>query len=149
MNLADSAPYRYLTAVLAVAGLVVAVYLSVSDLAGETAICIEGGGCEAVTQSAWGELFGAPVALLGAAAYALIVVVVVAELFWRDRVFPDSMLAMLLLTAAGATFSIYLTIVSATQINNFCIWCISSLLILLLLFGLSLNKALRLAGSSD
>ena len=141
----DSPAYRYLTAGLAVAGLAVAAYLSASDLAGEATVCIEGGGCEAVTQSAWGELYGAPVALLGAAAYALIVLAAAAELIWRDRALPDSTLALVLLTAAGSTFSVYLTIVSATQINNFCIWCISSLLILLLLFALSLNKALRLA----
>lgn len=141
----DSPAYRYLTAGLAVAGLAVAAYLSASDLAGEATVCIEGGGCEAVTQSAWGELYGAPVALLGAAAYALIVLAAAAELIWRDRALPDSALALVLLTAAGSTFSVYLTIVSATQINNFCIWCISSLLILLLLFALSLNKALRLA----
>ena len=149
MRSVESRPYRYLTALLAVVGLAVAAYLSASDLAGEATVCIEGGGCEAVTQSAWGETFGAPVALLGVVAYSLIVLVVVAELFWRERAYPDSTLALVLLTAAGSTFSIYLTIVSATQINNFCIWCVSSLVILLLLFGLSLNRALRLAGTGS
>ena len=149
MRIVEAPAYRYFVAFLALAGLAVAAYLSASDLAGEATICIEGGGCEAVTQSAWGELFGAPVAVLGVAAYALIALAALAEVFWRERVFPDSTLALVLLTAAGATFSIYLTIVSATQINNFCIWCISSLAILLLLFALSLHKAIRLAGSSD
>lgn len=149
MGFIDSLPYRYLTAFLAIAGLAVAAYLSASDLAGEATVCIDGGGCEAVTQSAWGELFGAPVALLGVGAYVLIALAAAAELFWRDKVFPDSTLALVLLTAAGATFSIYLTIVSATQINNFCIWCVSSLLILLLLFALSVIKALHLADASS
>ena len=149
MVFADSNLYRYLTALLAAAGLAVAAYLSLSDLAGEATVCIEGGGCEAVTNSAWGELFGAPVALLGVAGYVLIVLVAAAELFWREKVYPDSTLALVLLTAAGSTFSVYLTIVSATQINNFCIWCISSLVILLVLFGLSLYKALSLAASDS
>lgn len=148
MTHVNSPAYRYLTALLAIAGLAVAAYLSASDLAGEATVCIEGGGCEAVTQSAWGELFGAPVALLGVAGYVLIVLVTAAELFWRDKTFPDSTLALVLLTAAGATFSVYLTVVSATRINNFCIWCISSLVILLLLFGLSVFRALRLAGNA-
>lgn len=148
MTHVDSPAYRYLTALLAIAGLAVATYLSASDLAGEATVCIEGGGCEAVTQSAWGNLFGAPVALLGVAGYVLIVLAAGAELFWRDKTFPDSTLALVLLTAAGATFSVYLTVVSATQINNFCIWCISSLVILLLLFGLSFYRALRLADNA-
>lgn len=148
MGHVESPLYRYLTALLAIAGLAVAGYLSASDLAGEATVCIEGGGCEAVTQSAWGELFGVPVAILGVAGYVLIVLAAAAELFWREKTFPDSILALVLLTAAGATFSVYLTVVSATQINNFCIWCVSSLLILLLLFGLSIYRALRLAGSA-
>ena len=147
MATVDSRPYRWLTLLLALIGLAVASYLAVSDLGGQATVCIEGGGCEAVTQSAWGELYGAPVALLGAGAYLLISLAAASELFWEDRATPDSTLALLLLTAAGATFSVYLTIISATQINNFCIWCIASLLILLALFGLAAFKALRLTGA--
>ncbi len=145
MSNVNSRRYSYLTVLLALAGLAVAIYLTGSDLAGQATVCIEGGGCEAVTQSAWGELFGVPVALLGVGAYVLIALAAASELFWKDKAFPDSTLALVLLTAAGATFSIYLTIVSATQINNFCIWCVSSLLILLALLGLILYKALQLA----
>ncbi len=145
-KIVGSVSYRGLTLAFSLLGLAIAAYLTITGLAGEATVCLEGGGCDAVTTSAWGEMFGAPVALFGAAAYLLIALAAAAEMYWHEQAFPDSALALVLLTAAGLTFSVYLTVISVTQLGTFCIWCVSSLLLMTALFGLTLTKAIS---SSD
>ena len=143
MSSIDSPFWRTVILVLALIGLAIASYLVITDISGGEAVCTADGSCESVTGSAWGELFGAPVSLFGAIAYFVITLAAASELLIPEKVRPDSSLAQVLLTATGLTFSIYLTVVAATQIGSFCIWCLGSLAIMAALFSLSLGRALR------
>ena len=58
-KIVGSVSYRGLTLAFSLLGLAIAVYLTITGLAGESTVCLEGGGCDAVTTSAWGEMFGA------------------------------------------------------------------------------------------
>ncbi|MFO7573439.1 MAG: vitamin K epoxide reductase family protein [Gaiellaceae bacterium] len=104
-------------AVVAVAGVGVAGYLTWAHYADTSVICVAGGGCEKVQSSDYAEIFGIPVAVLGLAAYATIL----ALLAWDA---PIARLAAASLALFGVLFSAYLLVVQAFVIEALCIWCV-------------------------
>ena len=64
-------------ALVALAGVAVAGYLTYVHYQPEALICTAGGGCETVQESSYAELLGIPVALLGLLAYVAVLALVV------------------------------------------------------------------------
>jgi uncharacterized membrane protein len=126
---------------LTVIGLGVATYLTVVHYVGFSALaCVGGHGghssCQTVQSSEWSKLAGVPVALLGLIGYILIL----GSLLVRDR--EESRLATLGLTLIGFLFSGYLTYRELFSINAICEWCVSSAVILTILFAMSIARYL-------
>ena len=121
-DLPVSPPSRdWLVIAVAAAGFAVAGYLTVTKLMGGTAVfCEAGGGCDAVQSSRYAMMLGVPVALWGALAYAAVGALAVAGLTvarWQ----------IAFAIAAGAVgFSGYLTWISASVIRAFCVYCLTS-----------------------
>ena len=67
---------RAAVAVVALAGVAVAGYLTYVHYQPEALICTGSGGCEAVQDSSYAELAGIPVALLGLGAYLVVLALV-------------------------------------------------------------------------
>ena len=125
---------RRAIAVLALAGLAVAGYLTYVHYAGVEPVCAGGGGgCERVQSSSYAELGGVPVALLGVIGYA----VILASLAVPGD--PGRFLGALL-ALAGFGFSAYLTWVELVEIEAVCQWCVVSAV---LMTGLALTTAAR------
>jgi uncharacterized membrane protein len=114
--------------VLAVAGLGVASYLTYVHYSGTPPACTFGQSCLKVQTSVWSELDGIPVALLGLIGYVLIL----GSLLAPDR--EETRLATLGLTLVGVGFSAYLTYRELFSIHAVCEWCVSSAVILTLIF---------------
>jgi uncharacterized membrane protein len=119
--------------VLNVIGLGVAGYLTYVHYAGfQNLLCVGGhhgvSSCETVQSSTWSELAGVPVALLGLIGY----VGILASQLAPDR--EESRLVTLGLTLIGVGFSGYLTYRELFSIHAICEWCVSSAIILALLF---------------
>ena len=94
---------RALLAALALAGLLVSVYLMRSHLLGVAPACVGGsGGCETVQMSRYFEILGVPVAVLGLAAYAGL-------LFSALLQSGGGYFFGLLVALVGVLFSVYLT----------------------------------------
>jgi uncharacterized membrane protein len=110
---------RLLTAVVALAGVAVAGYLTWSHYAGGSVVCPVGGGCETVQESEYAKLAGIPVAVLGLTAY-----VVVLGLVWWDT--PVARLAAAALSLTGLLFSLYLLVVQLFVIDAICVWCLAN-----------------------
>jgi uncharacterized membrane protein len=108
---------RIAAAAVALAGLGIAGYLSWAHYADTSVICVAGGGCEKVQSSDYAELFGIPVAVLGFAAYAAILVLIA----WDA---PIARLGAASVALFGMLFSAYLLVVQAFVIEAFCIWCV-------------------------
>lgn len=104
-------------ALVALAGIGVAGYLTWAHYADTSVICVAGGGCEKVQSSDYAELLGVPVALLGLTAYVTVLALVV----WDA---PIARLAAASLALFGLLFSTYLLVVQAFVIEAFCIWCV-------------------------
>jgi len=131
---------RIATAVLAVAGIGIAGYLTWVHYAGLDPVCVGGGGgCEQVQASRWSELAGIPVALLGLIAYAAIL---------ASLALPDEAgrAAAAVVSLAGFGFSAWLTYVELEKIGAVCQWCVASAVVMTALAAVSVARLLRGAG---
>jgi uncharacterized membrane protein len=122
--------------VLAVIGVGIAGYLTWVHYAGLKPLCAGGtGGCERVQNSPYADLAGIPVALLGLAGYAAILVALLAP-------GEAARLAAAGLALAGMAFSGYLVYLQLAVIDAICQWCIASDLLMAALAGVAVARVL-------
>jgi uncharacterized membrane protein len=125
---------RMLAALIALVGLFVALYLTLYKVGVIGELTCSVGSCETVNTSRWSTFLGLPVAAWGLGYYATVVVVALVGLSER---FEDSRrlaLGMLLLTAWGALFSLWLTYLELFVIHAICQWCVISAVLAFALF---------------
>ena len=108
---------RAVVALVALAGVAVAGYLTYVHYQPDALICTSGGGCETVQESSYAELAGIPVALLGLLGYVAVLLLVA----W-DSELARTLAAAIALTAAG--FAVYLLVLQAFVIDAWCVWCL-------------------------
>ena len=109
---------RFAVAGLAMAGVAVAAYLTYARYAETTIVCTTGG-CEAVQGSAYAELLGVPVAVLGLIAYVLLL----GTSFFTLEL---ARLAGAVVAVSGALFAAYLLFAQLFLIDAICQWCVAS-----------------------
>ena len=112
------------------AGLGIAAYLTIVHFAGGEPVCAIAHGCATVQGSAYAELAGVPVALLGLLGYVAILAALARD-GERERT------AAAFLSLAGFGFSLWLTYVEVVKLDAICIWCVGSAVCMTLLAGLS------------
>ena len=110
---------RIAAALVALAGLGIAGYLTWARYADASVICVAGGGCETVQSSEYSELAGVPVALLGLVAYAVVLALIV----WDA---PLARLGAAALALVGLLFGAYLLVIQLFVIDAVCIWCLAN-----------------------
>jgi uncharacterized membrane protein len=116
---------------LALLGLAISIYLTYVHYAGIEPVCSSISNCERVQTSDYAELVGIPVAVLGIAGYAAIL------LSLRMRVDVTALLSYLALA-----FSAYLTWAEVFKIDAICQWCVGSAIITLAIAVLATLRAL-------
>ena len=117
--------WRHAALAAAIAGAGVSAYLLIEYLGGRGGICLTGGGCDAVRNSAYAYPLGIPMPLFGVVFY-----LVAARLAWRslDPAPIFGVAPRLVLAAAGAAgiaVSAVLTGIEAFVIHAFCTWCLA------------------------
>ena len=123
-----------LAALVALAGLFVALYLALYKLGYIGNLVCAVGSCEVVQTSKWATLLGYPVAVWGVAYYTAVLAVCLAGL---SPALVDSRRVsqvLVLMTATGVLFSLWLTYLELFVINAICMWCIISAIIVTLIF---------------
>jgi len=121
---------RAAVALVALAGVAVAGYLTYVHYQPDALICTSGGGCETVQDSSYAELAGIPVALLGLLGYVAVLVLVA----W-DSELARTLSAAIALVAAG--FAVYLIVLQAFVIDAWCIWCLVNDLVIVPLLAVT------------
>ena len=116
---------------VAVLGLTVAAYLTVVHYTGAEPVCGIGHACATVQTSAYSELAGVPVALLGLLAYVTLLGALVRR--------ADRLAATVALTGFG--FSAWLTYVEVARLDAICPWCVASAVCMTILAGLTARQA--------
>jgi uncharacterized membrane protein/thiol-disulfide isomerase/thioredoxin len=134
----------WIVALMILAGLAVAAYLSYVEVTQSLAICGPVGDCNTVQQSPYARVFGLiPIGLLGFYGYTVL------GLGWllRDRgpLQWNTLLAtgLWFLALFGTLFSIYLTVLEPFVIGATCMWCVTSAILMTLLLWASTPAAVE------
>jgi uncharacterized membrane protein len=132
---------RQAIAVLALAGVFLAGYLTLYHYGYVGSIACGTGGCEKVQASKYAMFLGWPVAAWGVGYYASVAAVAVAGSVGagQERQWPTT--ALLALNGWGVLFSAYLTWLEVARINAICRYCVVSALAVAGLFALSVWDA--------
>jgi len=128
---------RTIVATLALAGIFVALYLFLYKIGRIGNLSCSIGSCETVNLSRWSVFMGAPVAAWGVGFYVVMFGLSVASL--QDR-YADSLgmsKVLALLSGGGLIFSLWLTYLELFVIHAICQWCVTSAIIVTLIFIVS------------
>jgi len=132
-------PVRRTMMVLGLLGLGVSVYLTAVHYADAPLVCWGTSGCEAVNRSAYSEVAGIAVALLGAGAYLTILGLLGAEAYKLiER--PTVVLGVFGFSLAGVLYSVYLSYVEIFLLRAVCSWCVLSAFTMMAIFALALTR---------
>ena len=141
-SFARERPPSIVIPVLAAAGLLVAVYLTVVETTGTEAVCGPVGDCNSVQQSPYSKLFGViPVGVLGLIGY---VAIAASWLLSRSSFGQRPKIAAVAtfgLAFAGTLFSVYLTVLEPFVIGATCLWCLSSAVLMTVVMWLAAKPA--------
>ncbi len=115
----------------------------------ETLICYPSGACQVIQQSEYGKILNVPVGIWGALGYLAILVTWSASLIGSSRLLHFVPWALLALTLLGVLFSLYFTFLEPFVIGATCPWCLTSAILMTILFWLSAEtvQSLRLEQS--
>lgn len=128
--------------VLAVAGIIVATYLTYNHLTDSFFLCSETGGCSTVRSSRYSELAGVPVAVLGLLGYGAVLAAEIYGNAGRARAALANLVTFGL-TSIGMLYSIYLTYLELFVIGAICPYCVASAIIMTALFVIALIRVLH------
>lgn len=136
---ASGYPWSLKLAVLSLAGAVLSAYLWQAKVGATSLVCGPVGDCVTVNSSAFSEVLGVPVALLGMLMYLSLAAILL--VVWRR---PYTVLLNLgfALALAGALFSLYLTGIEAFLLGAYCVWCLTSW-VLITVIAWQWGRALR------
>ena len=128
---------RMLVALVALAGVFVASYLTLYELGYIGTLACAVGSCETVQTSKWATLFGFPVGAWGVAYYLFVLALALAGL--TGPLVDSRRLSEILLgvTGFGLVFSLWLTYLELFVIHAICQWCVISAILAAVLFILS------------
>jgi uncharacterized membrane protein len=129
---------RAVALALALAGVLIAGYLTYVHYADTETVCVGGGGgCERVQTSEYADLAGVPVALIGLIGYLALALAA-----WLPG--ERAALAAAALALGGAGFSLYLTYLELFVIDAICQWCVASAVVMTALAIVTVTRLLRM-----
>jgi uncharacterized membrane protein len=132
-------PLSWMIPILCLIGLWVAGYLAHVETTQVQAVCGPVGDCNTVQQSEYARLFGIlPIGVIGLAGYLAIITTWLIGRYTGPPLSAVSSLGLLGMTTFGVLFSIYLTFLEPFVIGATCAWCLSSAILMTVLFWLSL-----------
>lgn len=129
---------RMTIAAISLAGVFLALYLTLYKLGIIGHLACGLGSCERVNTSRWAVFLGLPVAAWGVGFYAatFLVALVGTSPRWADRREPA--IALTIMTITGVLFTTWLSYLEVYVIGAICRWCVGSAIIVVVLFALSL-----------
>lgn len=129
---------RWLIPLLSLIGIAIAGYMSYVEFYQVDAVCGPVGRCNTVQQSSYATLFGViPIGFLGLLGYLTVIILwlvgIMDSQVWKKR--ADT--ALWIVTLLGTLFSIYLTFLEPFVIGATCMWCLTSAVVMTILFLLA------------
>jgi uncharacterized membrane protein len=122
---------QWIVPVLALAGLIVAAYLTYAHYEHSALVCGMGN-CSLVQSSSYAKLAGIPIAILGLLMYAALLLLSLARMAWPNR--AELTITLFGISLAGVIYAGFLTYVEIWVIDAICQWCVISAIITLVIF---------------
>lgn len=142
MKFPTEARLRQIIAFFAVLGIGIATYITIADSGGGAPACLAGGGgCETVASSSYSHIAGVNIAVFGIVGYVLLF----ASAFFANDAARFGGFAVSL---GGFGFSVYLTYLEIFKIEAICQWCVSSAVVMTILFLLNATRLIGYAGTA-
>lgn len=131
------------TVMIAVLGILDAIYLTIIKFTDNKALCIEGiGDCWTVNNSSFSEWSGIPISIFGLLAYSIIILILILQN--RVKFLVDfGSIFVFGIALTGFLFSMYLTYLQFAVIKAVCPFCIISAITMTIVFILSLINLLN------
>ena len=140
---------NWVISILLVIGLAVAIYMGYVEVTRAEAVCGPVGDCNTVQQSSYAHLFGIiPIGVLGVMGYIAIGFVWFFSIWGPQRWRNTSLFILWGLSLIGMVFSIYLTFLEPFVIGATCAWCLTSAVVMTLLFWNSTAYITQIGGIS-
>jgi uncharacterized membrane protein len=133
-NFKINKPITYSFLIVSLAGFLDAIFLTTKYYVG-TINCSAISGCQEVLGSTYSDIFGIPIALLGAAYYLLILFAALGYLKYHNKLAAN---ILGLFPMIGLLFSLWLVYLQLFVIKYICIYCMGSALASTILFVLSI-----------
>jgi len=131
---------RGIATFLSTFGIGVATYITIADSGGGSPVCVAGShGCQTVAESSYSHVFGVNIAVFGIVGY----VVLLACALLRGDV---ARMLGFLVSLSGFGYSFYLTYLELFKIEAICQWCVSSAVLMTLLFATNVTRMLIYVG---
>jgi uncharacterized membrane protein len=142
MKFPSEANLRRVIAFVAAIGIGVATYITIADSGGGAPACLAGGtGCETVASSSYSHIAGVNIAIFGIIGYIFLL----ASAFFANDAARFGGFAVSL---GGFGFSVYLTYLEIFKIEAICQWCVSSAILMTILFLLNTTRLIGYAGTN-
>jgi uncharacterized membrane protein len=122
----------------ALGGLGVACYIYYTKRYHKQLVCPIGSDCNAVVTSRYSKFLGVPLEHWGILYYAIIVSAYAVLIFAPHLLSGVLLSGLIILTAAAFLFSLYLLFVQAFLLRQWCIWCLLSAMLSIMIFIVSL-----------
>ena len=128
---------RQALALLAVVGMLIALYLTLYKVGVIGVLSCSIGSCETVNTSKWSTLLGIPIAAWGLGAYVALLALAIAGS--SESLEESATISRLLVALAGwsVLFSAWLTYLELFVIHAICIWCVTSAALWVVIFAVS------------
>lgn len=146
-ELSNELPVRRTLLALGLLGLGVSLYLTLVHYTEAPLVCLGTSGCETVNRSAYSEVAGIAVALLGAGAYLTILGLLGMETYHLIQR-QTATLGVFGISLAGTLYSAYLTYVEIVLLRAICSWCVISAVTMTIIFALALVRLRALVVST-
>ncbi|MEO8335637.1 MAG: vitamin K epoxide reductase family protein [bacterium] len=125
---------RMLAALIALAGIFVALYLTLYKLGYIGTLACAVGSCETVQTSKWATFLGFPVAMWGVGYYIAVLAISIAGLMPAMAERRGVSVLLVGMTGVGLLFSLWLTYLELFVIDAICQWCVISAILATALF---------------
>lgn len=130
------------TTALTLVGLLVSIYMTIYKITANDNMCIGSQGCSVVNASRYSEVYGVPVAIIGAIGYLALLAVL-----WLERkpgfFQQNGPLLFFALSVTGFFFTLYLVYVEAALLKSYCPFCVTSQITMTLIFGISIVRLIK------
>jgi len=127
---------------LAIAGLIVSIYMTIYKVTSNDALCLGSGDCSTVNASRYSEIYGYPVASIGIAGYLAIMLT-----HWyerRDDFFKQNgPLLVFGMALTGFLFTVYLIYIEFMVLKAICPFCLISQVVMTVIFLISIIRLVR------